>query len=248
MRRTAAAMKPTAQRRRLGGSLGILVAFLLLGPGVLQAQQVASLSGYRGSVDVVRAGRDLSIHPGMGLQTGDIVVTRRGVATVVFSDSSQIRIRPDSRVSITHAPGRRDIEVFLGKLWFFVVSQKEQVTQFRTGTTITAVRGTSGEIFNAGSDGYYIGCLSGQLVITIPGQAESITLNPGQGIHILQDGSYAPHPFSEGAFAGQEGGFTFDSGSEPFWKKKTLWLTLGGGGALAAIGLTAGSDETTMSP
>jgi tetratricopeptide (TPR) repeat protein len=114
-------------------------------PSFAQSSQprFASLESFRGRASVVRLGSALTLQRGMALQRNDVVVTREGSLVLRFySDGSQLRVGPNSRVQINESAGERDIEVFGGRLWARVVSWKERPARFRTGRTIAAVRGT----------------------------------------------------------------------------------------------------------
>ena len=92
---------------------------------------------------VIRAGQSLPPAPGTALERNDIVVTKRGRATVRFgSDGTVLRVGPDSRVQVNETAAERDVTVFFGRLWAHVVRWKERPTRFTTSGTIAAVRGT----------------------------------------------------------------------------------------------------------
>jgi tetratricopeptide (TPR) repeat protein len=103
----------------------------------------ATLEAVGGQVVVVRLGQSQPPTPGMALQIDDVVVTKRGRASVRFhSDGTVLRIGPDSRVQVNESATQRDITVFFGRLWAHVVRWKERPTRFATSGTIAAVRGT----------------------------------------------------------------------------------------------------------
>jgi tetratricopeptide (TPR) repeat protein len=103
----------------------------------------ATLEAVGGQVVVVRLGQPQPPTPGMALQLDDVVVTKRGRASVRFhSDGTVLRIGPDSRVQVNESAAQRDITVFFGRLWAHVVRWKERPTRFATSGTIAAVRGT----------------------------------------------------------------------------------------------------------
>ena len=76
---------------------------------------------------VIRLGQSQPPSPGMALELNDIVVTKRGRASVRFlSDGTVLRIGPDSRVQVNESATQRDITVFFGRLWAHVVRWKER--------------------------------------------------------------------------------------------------------------------------
>jgi hypothetical protein len=113
-------------------------------PAGATAQTIATLEAARGRVTIIRLGRSqpASGRP-MPLQLDDIVVTKRGRASVRFhSDGTILRIGPDSRVQINESATERDVTVFFGRLWAHVVRWKEKTSRFRSSSTIAAIRGT----------------------------------------------------------------------------------------------------------
>jgi tetratricopeptide (TPR) repeat protein len=103
----------------------------------------ATLEAVGGQVSVIRLGQQVPLSPSMTLERNDIVVTKRGRATVRFhSDGTVVRVGPDSRVQINESATERDVTVFFGRLWAHVVRWKERTTRFATGSTIAAIRGT----------------------------------------------------------------------------------------------------------
>ena len=113
------------------------------GPTFAAGNAFATLEAAGGQVVVIRAGQSLPPAPGTPLELNDIVVTRRGRATVRFSsDGTVLRVGPDSRVQVNETAGERDVTVFFGRLWAHVVRWKERPTRFTTSGTIAAVRGT----------------------------------------------------------------------------------------------------------
>jgi Tfp pilus assembly protein PilF len=103
----------------------------------------ATLEAAGGQVSVIRLGREVPLSSSMSLERNDIVVTKRGRATVRFeSDGTVVRVGPDSRVQINESATERDVTVFFGRLWAHVVRWKERTTRFATGSTIAAIRGT----------------------------------------------------------------------------------------------------------
>ena len=136
----------TGRRRTTWTSLLILAGAVGLGwPATAGAagDGFATLEAAGGQVVVIRAGQSLPPAPGMALERNDIVVTKRGRATVRFaSDGTVLRVGPDSRVQVDETAAERDVTVFFGRLWAHVVRWKERPTRFTTSGTIAAVRGT----------------------------------------------------------------------------------------------------------
>ena len=136
----------TGRRRTTWASLLILAGAIGLGsPGLATAagEGFATLEAAGGQVVVIRAGQSLPPAPGTALERNDIVVTKRGRATVRFgSDGTVLRVGPDSRVQVDESAAERDVTVFFGRLWAHVVRWKERPTRFTTSGTIAAVRGT----------------------------------------------------------------------------------------------------------
>jgi Tfp pilus assembly protein PilF len=111
--------------------------------GATPSEAIASLEASGGDVVVLRLGEAVPITASVRLQRDDIVVTKRGRATVRFdSDGTVVRVGPDSRIQVNETAKQRDIQVFLGKLWAHVVRWKERPTRFVSGSTIAAMRGT----------------------------------------------------------------------------------------------------------
>ena len=102
---------------------------------------IAKLEGYSGTVAVIRASRSLTLYPGLPLFSGDIVNVRDGRAAVRYSDGSEMKLRPETRLAITVRGRERTIDVFIGRLWSRVIRSRESLTSFRTGATTAAIRG-----------------------------------------------------------------------------------------------------------
>jgi tetratricopeptide (TPR) repeat protein len=106
-------------------------------------QGFATLEAVGGQVMVIRLGQSQEPSSSMALQLNDVVVTKRGRATVRFqSDGTVLRVGPDTRVQIGESAKERDIQVFFGRMWAHVVRWKERPTRFLSGGTIAAMRGT----------------------------------------------------------------------------------------------------------
>ncbi len=109
----------------------------------LAAPGFATLEAVAGEVAVLRQGQSVALAPALALQLDDVVVTKRGRATVRFaSDGTVIRVGPDSRVQVNESATERGISVFFGRVWAHVVRWRERPTRFESGSTIAAIRGT----------------------------------------------------------------------------------------------------------
>ena len=124
-------------------TLAVIVGLGLPNLAAAAGQSFATLEAVGGQVVVVRLGQSQPVTPGMALELSDIVVTKRGRASVRFdADGTVLRIGPDSRVQVNESAAQRDITVFFGRLWAHVVRWRERPTRFATSGTIAAVRGT----------------------------------------------------------------------------------------------------------
>jgi tetratricopeptide (TPR) repeat protein len=140
----------------------------------------ASLEVAYGGVTVVRLGQAQPGTAAMPLQVGDVVMTRRGLATVRFhADGSVLRIGPDSRVQVSETARERDVTVFLGRLWAHVVRWKERPTRFSSAGTIAAIRGTELVLaLEADGEQTQISVLEGQ--VRAENEAGGLDLRGGQ--------------------------------------------------------------------
>jgi tetratricopeptide (TPR) repeat protein len=112
-------------------------------PAGAGGEVIATLEAYRGQVTIIRLGRTQEPTHSMPLQRDDVVVTKRGRASVRFrSDGTVLRIGPDSRVQINESATERDVTVFFGRLWAHVVRWRERTSRFASSSTIAAIRGT----------------------------------------------------------------------------------------------------------
>jgi len=144
------------------------------------AADVATLEAARGQVSVVRLGRTEAATAPMTLQSDDVVVTKRGRATVRFdSDGTTLRIGPDSRVQIDESANQRDVTVFFGKLWAHVVRWQQRTSRFATSSTIAAIRGTEVS-FGVATDGNETQVAVIEGVVDAETDAGSLTLQGGQ--------------------------------------------------------------------
>jgi tetratricopeptide (TPR) repeat protein len=126
-------------------SSAALLALALILPSLALAQQpapVASLVAMSGSVQVVRSGTALALYPSFPLVQDDLIVTREGRAVVRFADSTLLRIAPGSRIEVSQTREERSIRLLAGRLWALVAPRQDRQTNFRSGGTIAAVRGT----------------------------------------------------------------------------------------------------------
>ena len=103
----------------------------------------ATLEAAAGEVVVLRQGQAVALAPSLPLQLEDVVLTKRGRATVRFlSDGTVLRVGPDTRVQVNESATERGISVFFGRVWAHVVRWRERPTRFESGSTIAAIRGT----------------------------------------------------------------------------------------------------------
>jgi len=149
-------------------------------PGSGSSQEIATLEAARGRITIVRLGQPQPVSAPMPLLADDVVVTKRGRASVRFhSDGTVLRIGPDSRVQIDESATERDVTVFFGRLWAHVVRWKEKTSRFATSSTIAAIRGTEVS-FVVASDGdaTELAVIEGQ--VHAETDAGSLTLREGQ--------------------------------------------------------------------
>ena len=153
---------------------------LAAAPAPAADQSIASLESARGPVQVIRLGQSLPPTASMPLLRNDVVVTRRGRATVRFgSDGTVLRIGPESRVEIDESAAQRDVKVFFGRLWAHVVRWRERPTRFESSGTIAAIRGT--EInFAVESDGDQTTLAVIEGKVTAENEAGRLELEGGQ--------------------------------------------------------------------
>ena len=158
-----------------------VVGGVAMAPGALAAtsdQEIATLEASGGQVLVIRLGQSQQPSPSMPLQLNDIVVTKRGRASVRFhSDGTVLRIGPDTRVQVNESAKDRDIQVFFGKVWAHVVRWKERPTRFISSSTIAAMRGTELS-FAVDGDETRLSVLEGRVLAE--NDAGSLTLAVGQ--------------------------------------------------------------------
>jgi tetratricopeptide (TPR) repeat protein len=161
-------------------SLCAVIAGAFAVPGLADtgAPRFASLEAYQGDATVVRLGNPVTLQRGMALEANDLVVTRSGSVVVRFySDASQLRIGPDSRVQINESAGQRDVEVFAGRLWARVVNWRDRQTRVKTGSTIAAVRGTE---FAVDFDGDTTTVQTLEGAVEVANDKGSLTVSGGQ--------------------------------------------------------------------
>jgi tetratricopeptide (TPR) repeat protein len=181
---------------RLGRSAGPIALVALFVPGPARAaalssatttsQAIATLEAGGGDVLIIRLGESLLPTSPMRLQLDDVIVTKRGRATVRFdSDGTVLRIGPDSRVQVNETAKERDIQVFFGKLWAHVVRWKERPTRFRSSSTIAAMRGTELS-FAVDGDQTQLAVLEGRVLAE--NGAGSLLLTGGQ-VAVVQKGN-----------------------------------------------------------
>jgi tetratricopeptide (TPR) repeat protein len=143
-------------------------------------QGFATLEAVGGQVVVIHLGQSQPATRGMALERDDIVVTKRGRASLRFeSDGTVVRVGPDSRVQVNESATQRDITVFFGRLWAHVVRWKERPTRFATSGTIAAVRGTEVSLaVEADGDRTQLAVLEG--LVHAENDAGSLELSGGQ--------------------------------------------------------------------
>jgi tetratricopeptide (TPR) repeat protein len=141
---------------------------------------IATLKARRGHVSVIRLGRSEPATRAMPLQLDDIIVTKRGRATVRFhSDGALVRVGPNSRVQVNESATERDITLFFGRVWAHVVRWRERTTRFRTSSTIAAIRGTELSVgLEADGDETRVAVLEG--TVEASNDTGSLTLTGGQ--------------------------------------------------------------------
>ncbi len=173
---------------RFGATTAAVAAFGVLATGQPVVAQgspapggpaIATLEAVGGDVVVIRLGQSQQLSPSSPLELNDVVVTKRGRATVRFhSDGTVLRIGPDSRVQINESAKERDITLFFGRLWAHVVRWKERTTRFSSNSTIAAIRGTEVSLTVADDgDATELGVLEGR----VEAQTDSGTLQLAAG-------------------------------------------------------------------
>jgi hypothetical protein len=192
-------------KRSLASPLRIALLAALLassGPALGQEAVIAKLASYDGTLDVIRAGIPLALYPELPLFSGDVIHTRQGRATLRFEDKTEIRLKANTRLSISERKERRDVDVFFGRLWAFIVGQKEKTTAFKTGGTIAAVRGTTIEYVAYADGSVEMGVVTGvvQMILTAAdGSTSTLDVQAGQRVTISPRGAVSPPaPFNEG--------------------------------------------------
>jgi len=179
-----------------------LLALLVAGTAGAQGEVVARLTDYDGNIDVIRRGIPLAIYPELPLRSGDLINTRDGRAALVFGDKSELRLKPQTRLAVSESEGRRDIEVFFGRLWASIKRMQTRTTRFRTGGTIAAVSGTVIEYMATPQGDVRTGCVEGLLLVSsqLPsGATESVDVATGQQTTVrLGEAPTQPQPFTAG--------------------------------------------------
>ena len=141
-----------------------VLAVLVAAPALAQ-DRVAQLSAADGTVTVTRA-TDQSMDEvrQMGPRVrngsvfaGDVVATGAdGMATMVFTDGSEVKLEPDTRLSVREIdfsalmaagevdkPVGRVIQVLAGDIWTHVAPNPQVATEFETPSGVAAVKGTT---------------------------------------------------------------------------------------------------------
>ena len=124
---SATSRHPAASRLRaltLVASLALgswLVARAVLAADA--AMPIARLALSEGALDVIREGKPVALRPELPLLSGDTVRTHDGKATLRFEDMTEIRVSPNTTLSVTEGMDKRDVNVFLGRLGAAVAAQ-----------------------------------------------------------------------------------------------------------------------------
>jgi hypothetical protein len=168
----------------------------------LAGEPVARLIRYDAVVDVLRDGHVVKPFPDLALLAGDIIHTREGRAAVGYPDGSEVRLARSTRLQLTEGQGERNVDVFFGRLWAYIAKQKDRTTNFRSGGTIAAVRGTRIEWY---SDGYVrVGVIDGEVELRIEGDG-ALRVHEGEQVTV-KNGKFGPvEPFREGDIFREEG-------------------------------------------
>ena len=203
------------RRFQLLTALGVLVA--TTAPA---AEPIARLVRYDAVVDVLRDGHLVKPFPDLPLLAGDIVHTREGRAAVGYPDGSEVRLARSTRLQLTEGQGERNVDVFFGRLWAYIAKQKDRTTNFRSGGTIAAVRGTRIEWY---SDGYVrIGVIDGEVELRIAGDG-TLRLREGEQATV-RNGKFGPvEPFREGDIFREEGKHAARTDSGRMSRRSRCW-------------------------
>ena len=133
-------------------TLGAMVLLAGFAQGATAAD-VGQIKTAKGSVVVVRDGKEMAAAPGTALQQADRVVTRAdGSAGITFKDNSLLSLGPDSMLDISHfsfqatdQPDGLEATLHRGTLSAVsgkIVAKSPEAMKIKTPTTVLGVRGT----------------------------------------------------------------------------------------------------------
>jgi hypothetical protein len=130
----------------------LLLALAALAP-IASAADVGQVKTAKGTVLIVRDGKEIPATPGTPVQQSDRVVTRSdGAAGITFTDNSMLSLGPDSMLDIARfsfnakdQPDALEATLHRGTLSAVsgrIVAKAPEAMKIRTPTTILGVRGT----------------------------------------------------------------------------------------------------------
>jgi hypothetical protein len=130
----------------------LLLALVALAPAAYGAD-VGQIKTAKGTVLIVRDGKELPAMAGTAVQQSDRVVTRGGgAAGITFADNSMLSLGPDSSLDISRfsfnqkgTPDTLEATLHKGTLSAVsgkIVAKSPEAMRIRTPTTILGVRGT----------------------------------------------------------------------------------------------------------
>lgn len=174
----------------LGSSLILLISLLFT-----RDLDPATLNYSIGDVKVKRGAALLNGTPGMELAGGDIITTgRKSLAIIAFSRGSMVRMREESRLSISGTDRKDDesISLFLSEGSVFSRAVKRlgaEKFEINTATVVAAVRGT--EFFFAfgkeGASGKDLWLCVNEGLVQVADRSNTVrqaSLKKGEGIFI----------------------------------------------------------------
>ena len=136
-------------------TLSTTAALLLLASlaSIASAADVGQIKTSKGTVLIVRDGKELPVAAGTGVQQADRVVTKGdGSAGITFADNSMLSLGPDSMLDISrfsfnakNQPDTLEATLHRGTLSAVsgkIVAKSPEAMRIRTPTTILGVRGT----------------------------------------------------------------------------------------------------------
>jgi hypothetical protein len=188
-------------------SLLFSFSFCISTPGFCDEKPIAQLADFSGTV-LIQSRGEWGVKPqkNLPLYSRDKVVTRIGIATIIFADGATIDIKNNSNLLIREREKEkgiikkvkiveRHILLFLGKM-FFKTGTGQVQTQFETEKTVIGLRGTAG-ILSVGPDGeIYIEFTEGEAKFSIGeyvyGVAKDVPANLADK-NPIQRASYLAH-------------------------------------------------------